>query len=335
MALLTPMSLAEARALGEQYAVTVISLQPLAAGSVNSNFRLETRERGSLFMRVYEEPGDAGARAELGLVRELAPLGVPTPLPLTRVDGGYTGEHRGRPVGMYPWVAGEILCQARVTPSAAQKLGSALARLHQSSSRLSSIPSGRFDTRSLFTRLDHIERSSSTFADQARAIRRRIEDEQARVSPKTPRGIIHGDLFRDNVLWQDGEIAALIDFESASAGTFVYDLMVCVHAWCYGDEFRIELVRALFAGSESVRPLSAEEVDALSVEGALAALRFATTRITDYAMRAAPGERPGRDYERFLARLAALDAGALSEVFAPIRARVRAGCPPEPKKGEV
>src|SRR5262245_8561056 len=119
MALLTPMSLAEARALGEQYAVTVISLQPLAAGSVNSNFRLETRERGSLFMRVYEEQGDAGARAELGLVRELAPLGVPTPLPLPRADGSYTGEHRGRPVGMYPWVDGEILCQARVTPSAA------------------------------------------------------------------------------------------------------------------------------------------------------------------------------------------------------------------------
>jgi homoserine kinase type II len=109
--------------------------------------------------------------------------------------------------------------------------------------------------------------------------------------------------------------------------------MVCVHAWCYGDGFRVELVRAMFAGYESVRPLAAEEVDALAVEGALAALRFATTRITDYALRAAPGERPGRDYRRFLARLAALDAGVLSEVFAPLRARH--GRTPEASKGEV
>src|SRR5688572_18665852 len=126
MALLTPMSLDEARAIGSSYAVTVTSFEALSAGSVNSNFRLETAERGRLFMRVYEEQGDEGARAELGLVRELAALGIPTPQPLARPDGHYTAEHRGRPVGVYPWVDGEILCQARITPQLAHTLGVAL-----------------------------------------------------------------------------------------------------------------------------------------------------------------------------------------------------------------
>jgi homoserine kinase type II len=318
MALLTPMTLDEARAIGSSYAVTVTSFEALAAGSVNSNFRLETEERGRLFVRVYEEQGDEGARAELGLVRELAALGVPTPLPLARPGGAITAEHRGRPVGVYPWVDGEILCQARVTAEAAGKLGVALARLHLASAHVSSVPAGRFDVRSLLGRLDRVEATSETYAPVARRIRARLESYLARAAADLPRGLIHGDLFKDNVLWQGQEIAALIDFESASAGVFAYDLMVCVHAWCYADAFRPELVRALLAGYASERPLSRHEARGLVDQGALAALRFATTRITDYSLRAAPGQPPVRDYQRFLARLEALEAGILEPALTAI-----------------
>lgn len=318
MALLTPMTLDEARAIGSSYAVTVTSFEALAAGSVNSNFRLETEERGRLFVRVYEEQGDDGARAELGLVRELAALGIPTPLPLARPDGTFTAEHRGRPVGVYPWVEGEILRQSSVTPEAVGRLGVALARLHRASAKVSRVPAGRFDVRSLLARLDRVEATSETYAPEARRIRVKLESYLARASGDLPRGLIHGDLFKDNVLWQGQEIAALIDFESASAGVFAYDLMVCVHAWCYADAFRPELVRALLAGYASVRPLSQHEARGLVDQGALAALRFATTRITDYSLRAAPGQPPVRDYKRFLARLDALEAGILEPALAAI-----------------
>lgn len=318
MALLTPMTLDEARAIGSSYAVTVTSFEALAAGSVNSNFRLETAEHGRLFMRVYEEQGQDGARAELGLVRELAALGIPTPLPLARPDGAYTAEHRGRPVGVYPWVEGEILCQARVSATAVCKLGVALARLHLASTQVSRVPEGRFDVRSLLRRLDHVEATSATYAPEARRIRAKLEAYLARAATDLPRGLIHGDLFKDNVLWRGEEIAALIDFESASGGSFAYDLMVCVHAWCYAEAFRPELVSALLGGYSSVRPLTQHEARGLVDQGALAALRFATTRITDYSLRAAPGQPPVRDYRRFLARLDALEAGILEPALAAI-----------------
>ncbi len=318
MALLTPMTLDEARAIGSSYAVTVTSFEALAAGSVNSNFCLETEERGRLFARVYEEQGDEGASAELRLVRELAALGVPTPTPLSRPDGAYTAEHRGRPVGVYPWVDGEILCQARVSAEAVRALGSALARLHLASAQVSRVPDGRFDVRSLLGRLDRIEASSETYAPEARRIRAKLEAYLLRAASDLPRGLIHGDLFKDNVLWKGQEIVALIDFESASAGVFAYDLMVCVHAWCYADAFRPELVRALLSGYASVRPLSVHEARGLVDQGALAALRFATTRITDFSLRAAPGQPPLRDYRRFLARLEALEAGILEPALAAI-----------------
>jgi homoserine kinase type II len=318
MALLTPMTLEEARAIGSSYAVTVTSFEALAAGSVNSNFRLETSERGRLFMRVYEEQGDDGARAELGLVRELAALGIPTPRPLARPDGSYTAEHRGRPVGVYPWVDGEILCQARISAAVAHTLGAALARLHLASAKVSRVPDGRFDVRSLLRRLDRVEATSDTYAAEARRIRAKLESYLARAATDLPRGLIHGDLFKDNVLWKGQEIAALIDFESASSGVFAYDLMVCVHAWCYGDAFRPELVSALLTGYASVRPLTPREAKGLVDQGALAALRFATTRITDYSLRAPPGQPPVRDYRRFLWRLEALEAGILEPALAAI-----------------
>ena len=120
------------------------------------------------------------------------------------------------------------------------------------------------------------------------------------------------------MLWRDAagaELLALLDFESASAGVFVYDVMVCVHAWCYGSRFEPELVRGLLAGYRRERALEPEERAAIVHQGALAALRFATTRLTDFSLRAPPGQPPARDYRRFLDRLDALENGVLSSII--------------------
>ena len=113
---------------------------------------------------------------------------------------------------------------------------------------------------------------------------------------------------------------ALLDFESACAGNFAYDLMVTALAWCYGSEFDLGLVRALFAGYRAARPVPLGEVNAMKSEGALACLRFATTRLTDFSLRVPEGALPGRDFQRFLARLSAIDAGALDGCIASLGA---------------
>jgi len=133
-------------------------------------------------------------------------------------------------------------------------------------------------------------------------------------------GICHGDLFRDNVLWQGGEVCALLDFESACAGNFAYDLMVTALAWCYGSAFELGLVQGLFDGYRAVRPLPSSELLALRTEGAIGCLRFATTRLTDFSLRVPDGATPGRDYGRFLERLRAIEAGALDPCIATLGA---------------
>jgi homoserine kinase type II len=122
-----------------------------------------------------------------------------------------------------------------------------------------------------------------------------------------PAGLVHGDLFRDNVLWTGDRVAALLDFESAFRGPLAYDLAVLVLSWCYADAFEPDLARAMVRSYESVRPLEPIEKRALYTEMRFGALRFTITRITDYSMRGGEG-RVMKDWRRFLARLDALEA---------------------------
>lgn len=312
----TELSLEDARRLAEDFGVDVAAVEALDAGSVNSNFRLTAADGRVLFARVYEEQGPAGAVEELGLLERLHRAGVPTTPPLPRRREGELPTLGEKPFALYPWVEGEILCQARVTAAHAAAVGHALATMHAASPRLEPLPQGRFNVGDLEARLDRIEREGQALAREVPPLRERLRTYASRRSASLPQGLVHGDLFRDNVLWDGPRIAALIDFESASRGPFVYDVMVCILSWCYGTDFDLQLVRALVEGYDSARALGRAELDAARTEGALACLRFAVTRITDFSMRAPPGEPPKRDFRRFLQRLERLEAGVLDGVLA-------------------
>lgn len=312
MALLTPLSDADAARVAEEFGIDVSAVEPLAAGSVNSNFHLRLADGGALFARIYEEQGEAGARAELELLAQLSAAGVPVALPLRRRDGELLSQVAGKPLSLYPWVPGEILCQARVTVDHARRVGEALAKVH--AAPVARVPDGRFDAGALHARVRRIVADAPEFAEVAQELGARLAEHVAAREPELPAGLIHGDLFRDNVLWQEGAVSALLDFESASRGVYAYDLSVCLHAWCFGDRFEPALLRGMVEGYESVRPLSAAERRGLPTEAAIAALRFAITRITDYSLRAPAGQPPVRDYRRFLSRLSAVNDGLFDEL---------------------
>lgn len=318
MALLTALSLEDARELGRAYGVTLDALEPLALGSVNSNFRATARDGQKLFARLYEEQGVAGARAEVALLAALARAGskVPEALPVT----GAMPLHAGKPFVVFPWVEGESLCLGRVDAAACRAVGAALARVHLATPSVAPLGPGRFGPKDMLARLERVERESRR-PDLVPALAR-VRELYARYvalrDASLPSGIVHGDLFRDNVLFGRGEILALLDFESAFHGPFVYDLMVTIAAWCYTGAFVVENASAMVEGYSAVRPLSTAERAQARVEGALGCLRFATSRITDFELRTPPGARPARDFRRFLARLDAIEGGALDPAFSGI-----------------
>jgi homoserine kinase type II len=135
----------------------------------------------------------------------------------------------------------------------------------------------------------------------------------APVRARATHGIIHGDLFRDNVLWSGGSsISAILDFEQASGGSLAYDLAVCINDWCWTGAPRIDLAAALLAGYQAVRPLSAADREALPTEIRAAATRFTITRITDVYL--AKVDNPEKDFRAFLARVEAWRGQSLREL---------------------
>jgi homoserine kinase type II len=316
MALLTRIDERAARELLSGYGLEPKTFEALEAGSVNSNFRFTTSDGRAFFARVYEEQGHAGALTELRLLQKLAARGVPVALPQAMTNGELVHEHQGKPFAVYPFVEGDILCQRRVTESACRAVGHALGAVHASPVSELGLGAGRFTFADLERRLDLVDQSGRVELVQAAARVRSLMQKYGPLRPADlPSGLIHGDLFRDNVLFQGERLAALLDFESASQGTFAYDLMVTVLAWCFGDELDPKLAGAMIRAYHGVRPLARVELDALVVEGAAACIRFATTRLTDFSLRVPEGATPKRSYKRFLQRLEALESGVLTPIL--------------------
>lgn len=296
----------------------VRGVQPIAAGTINSNFAVQT-ERGAWFVRVNEGKSEADVAWEAQLVAALAAGGVATPAPVVARDGRPYAPLRGgaRWVSVFPWCAGHHLAAGEVTGELAAVFGAELARLHRVGLDLPAAWRRRsiYDHAHLVGRYERFAGSRDPELARAIAVIGRglaAADAAAAVRARASHGLIHGDLFRDNVLWDAGRVVAILDFEQASGGSLAYDLAVCLNDWCWDGAFRRDAAAALLAGYQRVRPLSAADREALLIEVPAAAIRFTITRITDVYL--ARVDNSDKDFRAFLARCDAWQGPALGEL---------------------
>ncbi len=279
----------------------VVAVAPIAAGTINSNFAFTTAT-GRWFVRINEgkRPDDVAWEAEL--VVALAAAGLPTPSP-RRFGSQRFLDHRGLLISVFPWVDGASLRADEVTATTAAELGAHLARLHTAAATTPG-RAGIYQWPDIVARLDRIaaRREPALHGAVATLVAAAADlAAVAEVRAAAPRGIIHGDLFRDNVLWRGPALVALLDFEQAATGSYAYDLAVAIHDWCWDGEVREELARALAAAYRAGRRWTAADAAALPHELVAAAARFTITRITDVYLRQV--DNPDKDYRAFLARL--------------------------------
>ncbi|MFO0739152.1 MAG: homoserine kinase [Labilithrix sp.] len=290
--------------LGELHAVHGIQ-----GGTVNSSYALDFAA-GRYFLRIYEEQDATGAARESRVLAHLAGHGVMTPAPLAGASGQMLFTIGGKPAALFPWVNGDIICQAGVTLLHAHEVGRALARIHKAGHAPDApLDAGRFGPTELEKRCERVALSNDleakAFAPSLRAACLEATEKREQNEGRAPSGLVHGDLFRDNVLWDRAnpmKIAALLDFESAHDGPFAFDLAVTILSWSYGATLDLSIARALVEGYRSVRELERADREVLFDEMRLAALRFTITRITDDAIRV------GKRWQRFVERRQAVEA---------------------------
>jgi len=309
VAIYTPLSLEDADRITRSHSLGgALEVTGILAGSVNSNYFV-TSESRQVFVRIYEEQDVEGVRFEWALLTHLREAGLPVP---ERVSGAEAGAVRvdGKPTAVFELVGGHEVCQKMVNPSRAHAVGAVMARTHVAVGSFGLSGEGRFGRADVRRRLEGIAKLGRPELSEAVATLEASLDHVDAKWPETlPSGVIHGDLFRDNVRWVDdadpSKIACVLDWESAEPEAFVYDLAVSILAWCYGDRLERDCLDAMVAGYESVRPMGDAERAALPLALQAAAARFTVTRITDFHLRES-GDQVKKDWRRFYERLLAV-----------------------------
>ncbi|MBB4064445.1 homoserine kinase [Gellertiella hungarica] len=261
----------------------LLSYKGIAEGVENSNFLLHTT-KFPLILTLYEKRVDRNDLPFfLGLMQHLAARGLSCPLPLPRRDGALLGELSGRPAALISFLEGMWLRKPEAKHC--REVGKALAAMHLAGEGFEirrpnalSLAGWRELWDKSEARADEVEKGLSA------EIRGEMADLEAHWSKDLPAGVIHADLFPDNVFFIGDQLSGLIDFYFACNDLLAYDVSICLNAWCFEKDgsYNITKGKALIEGYQSVRPLSAREMEALPVLARGSALRFFLTRLYDW-----------------------------------------------------
>jgi homoserine kinase type II len=261
----------------------LLSFKGIAEGVENTNYLVRT-SGGSFILTLYEK---RVSRADLpfflSLMEHLARSGVSCPVPVRNVEGESLSELAGRSAALITFLEG--LSVRRPRPEHCAGVGRALAELHLAGQ---SFPSTRANALGLSGWRPLYERFSARAHEIAPALGRVIEDELGFLERSwpagLPHGVIHADLFPDNVFFRGDALSGLIDFYFACNDALAYDLAICLNAWCFEPDFSFNLTkgRAMMKAYEGVRRLTAQERTALPLLARGAAMRFLLTRSYDW-----------------------------------------------------
>jgi homoserine kinase type II len=290
--------------LAEYDVGAAVSFKGIAEGVENSNFVVET-ERGLYILTLYEKRVKADDLPFfLGLMDHLAANGIRCPVPVKARDGRALRTLAGRPAALVSFLKG--VWPRRIAPLHCQLLGGAMAAFHVAGrdydmKRANALALDGW--KGLFQAVE--ARADSVMP----GIASEIEDELvdiARHWPKAlPTGIIHADLFPDNVFFLGEQLSGIIDFYFACEDFLAYDIAIALNAWCFEPDsaFNVTKARGLLNAYGKVRPLDDTELMALPLLARGAALRFLLTRLYDWLNRPEGALVKPKDPREYLKKL--------------------------------
>lgn len=282
MAVYTKISQSDLESLLSTYEIGKLeNFTAIAAGIQNSNYFIDTTQ-ARFVLTIYEDRINIDDLPFfLNLTEHLARHDVPCPLPIANKSGQKISKIQGKPCAIISFVKGS---EAKdISLSQIQELGKSLAIMHLA---------GQDFTMQRINEMgmSHWPEMFADVKDRAEEIEEGISAEiqsslkfiEANWPSNLPCGIIHGDIFPDNVLFaDDGSIAGIIDFYFACNDILIYDLAVCMNAWCFDNnrKFNPEKARSLIASYNNIRVISKDELEALPILAMGAAMRFLLSRM--------------------------------------------------------
>jgi homoserine kinase type II len=291
MAVFTPVSLEEAQTLADQLGLgAILALSPCSGGIENTNYFLDTAS-GRFVLTVFERLSANELPFYLNLLGHLAHQGVKVPCPQSaegrqRYREQYVHSIQGKPASVVTRLAGRSLVDPSVC--ACEQVAQMLAQMHlaalNSPGRAPKNPRGRAWWNEAIGKLLPYLNAEQTALIQAERAEQNALAQDIRLK-ELPRGLIHADLFRDNVLFDGEVLSGFFDFYFAGVDVWLLDIAICLNDWCIdlssGQPDPVKEA-AFMAAYAQVRPLMPHEHTLLPVFLRAAALRFWTSRLWDW-----------------------------------------------------
>jgi len=268
----------------EDYSLKEIqSFEGINEGIQNTNYKIKIDAK-DFILTIYENINSIDdLDFFLSLMNYLSSKGIKCPIPIKNSKSNYVGEIKSKPAALLTFLDGKSTLNIKKNHTF--EIGKVLAEMHLNTK---DFPLKKTNDLSVDGWEKLLIKNKNKIDKFEKNLYKKIEDKIIIIRKKWPKdlpsGVIHADLFPDNVLFRDGKVSGLIDFYFSCNDYFVYDLCICINAWCfnYKNEFQIDLFQNLLKGYQSIRKLEEEEINVIPLLCHASSLRFLLTRIDNW-----------------------------------------------------
>jgi len=264
----------------------LLKFQGIQEGIENSNYFVKT-DSGKFILTVYEKRvEEKDLPFFMGLMKNIFNENFPSPEPIINKNGNYITEIFGKKAAVVSFLEGAS--KKNLTPDNCHEVGIYTAKLHMITKNLNIKRTNRLSVNSWRLIYRKIQRDcSKIYPDLTKIIERNLEVIEDKWPKNIPRGIIHADLFPDNIFFKGSKLTGIIDFYFSCYDFYALEIAICLNALCFEGKnenlsFNVTKAKKFIDGYSSIRKLTEEEKESLKILCHGAAMRFLLTRVFDY-----------------------------------------------------
>ena len=285
MAVYTNISLIELNEFLDLYSIgKADDLVGIKSGIENTNYLVKINNQKYILTIFEKRTHQDDLPFFFNLMNHLNDSGIKCPQAIKTKDDEYYKLLKGKPASLTSFVDGKIL--NRIEPNHCSELGKSMALLHNASSVLNMSRNNQMGFENFGVLIKKLEKNIAESDDvPIELIKNEYHFLNQNISFNLPSGIIHADLFPDNVFFANNSLSGIIDFYFSCNDYYAYEIAICINAWCFeekSNEFNISKAKKLLSSYNGVRELTISEIDSLPLLCRAAALRFLLTRLIDF-----------------------------------------------------